>query len=467
MGQWQNLPFDAKLFSNVQESCLSKNGAALENAFANEAGGYTRFPGLASFATLTGKGPTYLAEWRGDLIAVSSSRVWRIKEDGSASDVTGIPVSGNGRVIFAKTPNELTMAAGGMIVRLAAEKTDILSDNAPLSTHVGYLEGYLMAIEMATENMYHCAANDFPNWDPLDVFSADSFPDQLKALMVTPYREVILAGEDSVEQFERLSTSSETPFARRWSVGEGVAFPYTLTFADNGIWCINKRREFVRASGQVSKPVSDDIGNSLQNIDDFTNAWAVPVLIHGQKFILLQMPHATNTYGTKGQTFLFDYRQNRWTTLFGWNAEDAIPERWPGWSYFTLWGRHFVGGDGQVFELKSNSYQNNGEVQRVLIRSGHYDGFGQVRIDNLRLRLKRGLANSNSDESQIGIRVRRDASAWSRWKFKKLGRSGETEQHVTCGGFGCGDSFQIEVLMTDAAEFELVNMQAQMTRLVS
>lgn len=466
MAEWKSLPIDGKLFTNIQESCLSKNGAALENAFANEGGGFTRFPGLDSFATLTGAAPTYLDEWRGDLIAVSNSRVWRVKETGAASDITGVPVSGSGRAIFAKTPNELLIAAGGPIVRLAGATTEILSEDAPLATHVGYLEGYTLAIEMATENMLHSAADNARSWDAADVFAADAKPDKLTALLVTPYRELLLAGPDSLEQFERLSTTSTIPFSRRWAVGEGVAFPYTLTFADNGIWLINDNREFVRASGQVSRPVSDDVGNSLQGLDDFTNAWACPVLIRGQKFVLLQIPNATNTeYGTKGLTLLFDYRQNRWATLFGWDANEAVPTRWPGWSYFALWGRHFVGGNGCIYELKNDEYQNAGLQQRVLIRTGHYDSFGEVRIDNLRARFKRGLATSNSDRPVVSLRVRRDNKAWSKWKRKDLGRAGETEQYLEFGGFGCAAEFQIELMMTDAAEFELVKMQAQITPL--
>lgn len=463
MAQWKELPISGKLFLNVQESCLSKNGAALENAFVNDVGGITRFPGLDDFATLSGSSPTYLDEWRGDLIAVSNSLVWRIKEDGTATDITGAPVAGNGRAIFAQSPEEMIIAAGGEIVRLSREETELLSPDAPLATHVAYTEGYLMAIEKDTENMLHSAADDGRSWDPIDVFAADAQPDQLTAMLVTPYREILLAGPRSIEQFERLSVGSSTPFARRWAVGEGVAFPYTLTFADNGMWCINDNREFVRASGQVSRPISDDIGNSLQKIDDFTDAWAMPMLIHGQKFIVLQMPKATNDYGTKGITLLFDYRQNRWTSLYHWSQTDILPTRWLGWSYFQLWGRHFVGGNGVVYELKDTEYQNAGVQQRVLIRTGHYDQFGEVRIDNLRARLKRGLAGSNADRPLFKIRMRRDGKDWTRWKTKNLGRAGETDFFLEFGGFGCAKSFQVEIEMTDAAEFELVGMQAQMT----
>ena len=464
MSQWENLEISAKLFTNVQESCLSKNGAALENAFGNEAGGFTRFPGLSAFATLTGKSDTYLDEWRGDLIAVSNSRVWRIKEDGTATDVTGVPVSGTGRVQFTQTPNELVMAAGGQIIRLASGETEILSEDAPISTHVGYIEGYLLAIERDTENMLHSAANDYRNWDAIDVFAADAQPDRLTAMMITPYREILLAGAKSLEQFERLSVASEVPFARRWGIGEGVALPYTLTFADNGVWMVNNNYEFVRTSGQVSRPISDDIGNSLQGIDDYSGSWATPVLIRWQKFVLLQFPNATNDYTTKGITFLFDYRQNRWSTLYGWDTTTSTPTKWNGTSYFQLRGRHFVGGKGKVMELKTATYQNDSAVCAYLSALGITINSG-CRIDNIRARFKRGLANSNDSRPVVGLRVRRDNKQWTRWKNIDLGRSGENDMWVEFGGMGCASTFQVEVQMTDAAEFELVKMQALITGL--
>ena len=101
----------------------------------------------------------------------------------------------------------------------------------------------------------------------------------------------------------------------------------------------------------------------------------------------------------------------------------------------------------------------------MLIRTGHFDNFGQVRIDNLRCRFKRGLANSNSDRPVVSLRVRRDNKTWSAWKRKDLGRAGESDQYVAFGGFGCASSFQVEFMMSDAYEFELVKCQVQLTPL--
>jgi hypothetical protein len=454
-----------KLFLNVKESCLTNGSAALENAYQNELGGISRFPGLTTFATLAGKEPTYLHEWHGDLIAVSSSRTWRVDKDGNTYEATGIQISGGKRVIFDRTPNELMMAAGGPIVRLAAAQTELLSPDAPESTHVAYIGGYAVAIETNTGLFYTSqGSGDYQAWNALDVFAADSRPDFINSMIITPYNEIMLAGIDSIEQWEKLPFVSTPQFQRRWAIGEGTLSPYTLTFADNGLWSLNKNREFVRSSGQVSKPVTDDIGRVIEPLNDEADAWATPILIGGQKFVLLQFPYATNVYGTPGVTLLFDYRQGKWFSLYGWDADLCTRKRWPGWSHYQIWGRHFVGGDGEIYELKNDVYSNEGLVQKVFWRSGNLD-YGNVRMDNISLRLKRGLANSNATRSKMSIRVAFDGKPWTKWCRQDLGRYGENASWIDFGEMGSGDTFQIEVDMTDATEFELIKMKVDLTPL--
>lgn len=461
----RNINISDKLFLNVKESCLTAGSAALENAYQNEVGGISRFPGLYDFATLAGVEPTYLHEWQGDLIAVSGSRVWRIGEDGTTSEATGVQVSGGKRVSFDRTTNELLMAAGGPIVRLAAEKTELLSADAPQSSHVGYIGGFAMAVEVNTGLFYHSAAHDFRSWNPIDVFAAESKPDFLNSMIITPYGEIMMGGVDSIEQWEKLSGSQDPQFQRRWALGEGSFVPYVMTFADNSVWSLNKYREFVRVSGQVSRPTSDDIAaHALEPADSYEDAWASPLLIAGQKFILLQLPKATNIYDTKGITLLYDYRQSKWFNLFGWSDDLCVPDIWPGTSVYTLWGRVFVGGAGVVYELKTDVYQNDSVTQRVMWRSGNLD-FGTVRIDNLRMRVKRGLSNPNDSRYAISVRVSLDGNYWTKWIRRDLGRHGENAMWVDFGPMGCADTFQIQVDMTDAGEFEMIKMSADLTGL--
>lgn len=461
---WKDVPFSAKLLTNVKEAALRRASAAIENCYTNEQGGFTRFPGLASFATLTGSAPTYLNEWRGDLIAASNSRLWRIRKDGTAEDVTGAPIRGAGRVNFARADNEIAMAAGGEIIRFAGATTEILSPDAPIASHLAYIDTYLVACETDSGRFYNSSASEGTRvWDALDVFAADGTPDNINSMLVTPYRELIVAGPESTEQYERLASGS-IPFFRRWSVGEGNSAPDTLIFADNATWMVNRQREFVRASGQTSQSRADDVGNSLEDIDDWTDAWAAPMSLNGQKFIILQAPHATNDYETEGVTFVHDYRQNRWFNLYGWD-DRGLPARWPGWSYYFMWDRHFVGGNGRIYELKQTTFDNGGDPQRVLARTGHFDDWGEVRCDNLRLRLKRGTSGSNvAREPKISVRAVRDNRKVTNWVHRSLGRAGDSDMVLEFGGFGTGHTWQFEWMTTDAVELEVVKLQADVTR---
>ena len=459
-GQWRQIAIDSKLFLNVRESALRKATAAMENCFPNEAGGVTRFPGLVPFCTLAGAAPTYLHEWQGDLIAASNSRVYRIDRSGTKTDVTGVPLSGEGRCVFSETEEELLLASGGPILRLANEQTEILSPDAPDSTHIGYVDGFVLAVETDTQRFFHSNADSYRQWDPLSVFSANGSPDNINALVVTPYREVILTGQKSTEQFERLF-SGNTPFFRRWSVGQGIIAPYTVLAEDQGVWAVNSDLEFVRFTGQTSEPNSDDVGRSFAEIDDWTGAWAASAKIVGQKFIILQMPNATNIYGSKGVTLIYEFRQKKWFSLYGWN--NGEPARWPGWSYYRLWGRHFVGGDGEVLELTESTYQNDGVTQRMLGRTAHIDEWGSSRIDNVRVRLKRGIGGPSATSAKFGLRVLRDNKRYTRWHYKDFGIAGDTDMILEFGPMGFATTWQFEYSVTDDVQVDLVSMQAQVS----
>lgn len=463
-GKWRDVPFAEKLFTNVKEAVLTKASAALENCFINEAGGHSRFPGLTQRIELGGAARVYLSEWQGDLMAESGGRLHRINRSLTAEDITGVPVSGGRRTIFAEGDGELLMAAGGPIVRFAGAQTEVLSADAPEATHVGYLDGYVLANEKDSGRFQHSAANDSKTWDPLDVFAANGNPDNVTSLAVTPYRELLVCGVKSVEQYERLPTG-DIPFFRRWAVGEGIFAPYTLVADKDGNWGVNDKYEFVRFTGQTSQSVGDDLGLTFEGVDDWTDAWAVQMNLRGQKFILLQIPRATNVYGTQGITALHDYRQGKWYSLYGWDDALALPARWPGWSYQQIWGRHFVGGEGKIYELDASVFQNAGKVQRMMGRTAHVDSFGEVSIDNVRMRVKRGVVGPNADIPVLSLRCLKDNRTWTRWVRKSLGRSGDTDMFIEFGPMGQCSTMQFEWEITDQCEVEAVKLQVQLSPL--
>lgn len=460
---WEAIPFDAPVLTNVDETALRNQGAAIENGFITEAKHFTRFPGLSPFTSL-GAGRVYLDSHRGDMIAVTSGgQFFRIDQSGTAEEMTGAAVAGGGRPTFAHTEDDLLVAAGAAIIRFTGTRTAILSNDAPESSHIGYVDGYTVALEPRSGRFWNSALGHPDQWDALDVFAATGKPSDIRSLFVTPFNELLLCSEISSEQFEQ-SPQADLPFFRRWLAGEGIKAPYTICWEDNAAWLVNQKSEFIRLSGQLGQVESFPVQQTLERIDDWSEAWMVRLPIMGQRFILLQAPHATNVYGTAGVTLLHDVRTGRWSTLYGWDPVQLTQVRWPGWSYLRLWDRDFVGGEGVIYELKSTNYQSQLEPMPTLLRTGHLDAGGTpFRIDNLQLRMKRGTATAA--QALLSIRANKDNKGFGRWKRVEVGRPGDFWMRKQLGAFGCCHSVQFEILLTDSVELELVALEWQRTPL--
>jgi hypothetical protein len=175
------------------------------------------------------------------------------------------------------------------------------------------------------------------------------------------------------------------------------------------------------------------------------------------------MPNATNSYGTKGITLGYDIRKQRFFTLWGWDLKAASPTRWPGWSYHPLWGQTFVGGDdGWIWKLDGTVHSNGGGIQRFLVRTGHWDEVGECSVDDLRVRIKRGVGSYTAAPT-ILVRANRDNGGFGPWVQGSLGLSGQREMLIRFGGFGIAHSWQFEIQCTDNAPIELVKAEALMT----
>jgi hypothetical protein len=296
------------------------------------------------------------------------------------------------------------------------------------------------------------------------VFSADGKPSNLVAMAISPYREIMMAKPDSIEQWETLPNGTQ-PFARRWATGEGVAYPYTLVADKTGTYGVNQRFEFVRFYGQISQDQGADVGLVLEKIDDWTEAWAAELSVKGEKTIILQMPFATNAHGTKGVTLLLDYRAKKWAFLYGWDAKKSAPTRFPIWSVQRQWGKVYAGVAGGVAVFDDNNYELLGAPYPFLVRSAHVSDWGASRIDDVKIRLRRGSGAYTGPQPRVGIRANRDNLGFDQWQFEPLGGPNDKEMTIHFGGQGAADTWQFEITVTDNVPVEFVAMQVYVERL--
>lgn len=462
MAKWVDIPIWSPVYTNVDETALRNGQAVLENAFITEARGHSRFPGLRSWTTLPTPGRAYLFPWRDDLVAVTGQgRIYRIGRDGTVMDVTGVLVTGGKRVIAARTEDDIIFAAGGPMVRYAEPTSVLLSDEAPETTHVGYVDGYLLALETGSGRFRYTDPSDYASWPALNVLTAEAQHDAATCMIVTPFREVLICGPESIEQWERNAAGTD-PFFRRWTAGEGVFAPYTLTSADNAAWAVTRLRELSRISGQLSQPASVAVQDTLERADDWTDAWSAVVNMRGNRFIILQLPFATTPYDTKGLTFAYDYRQRRFSFLYGWDNDRSAPGRWPGWSVESQWGRTFVGGDGAIYELDADTYAQDAGTMPMVGRTGHWDPKGNARVNNLRIRMRRGQA---SGDVAFQVRVNKDNLGWRPWLSKPIGKAGDRYMYIDTGPLGTARTWQFEYRVTQPIPMEIVSVEALVEKL--
>jgi len=468
---WGDIDLNKKLFKNIDEDALTSTFAGLENCFVTEAGGISRFPGLKLFCDFGTQSDIHIGKYQNDMIAVSlDGRTYRVNTDGDFVEIEGSKVLGGDRVSFGRTRNGLLLAAGSKIVHYNGVKNDILSKDAPISSWVGYLDGYVLAVEKDSGRFQISKLNDNFTWDPLDTFAVDGSPDNINAMLITPFNEILFTGEESIEQYER-SAGGIVPFYRRWSTGDGISEPWTLCFADNAAWGLNSRYEFSRISGQTSQSVSGDIQKEIEEIYSFRNlgnldkAWAAPINVKGQKFIIFQSPKAKNKYGSVGFTGIYDIRRNQWFEIYGWDEENGIPTLWPGVSVFNLWGKTFIGGKGKIYELDNYTYTNDGDTQRSYLKTGHYDSMGPIRIDGVRLTIKRGVGTYEKNPL-IMFRSNPDNKGFGNVQYRELGFTGSENMTVEFGSQGAASTWQFEIYMTEDCPFELRRFQIDATKLV-
>lgn len=469
MGEWADIPLNAKLFLNVDENMLTSTYGALENCFVTESNGLSRFPGLKPFVTLGGNAEIHMGKFNNDMIAVGTDgQTYRVSSEGEYKQIDGPPVLGGGRTSFARTRDGLMMAAGQQIIKYDGNLNSVLSDDAPLSSFVGFVDGYLLAVEKNSGRFQHTKQDSFSEWLGTNTFAANGAPDNINSMLITPFNEILIAGEESIEQYERYPGGT-VPFFRRWSSGDGISEPYSLCFADNAAWGLNNRHEFVRLSGQTSQSVSDDIQKAIEDkyciceIGTVANAWAAPCYIKGQKFIVFQSPEAKNSYNTKGFTAVFDIRRGQWFEIFGFDSKNGVPDIWPGRSIFNIWGKTFVGGLGKIYELDPRTYTNDGFPQRVYMRTAHFDSLGPAEISGVRATIKRGVG-TYTQAPKVMFRSNPDNKGFGLLQMRDLGLTGQGEMIIEFGAQGVANTWQFEFFMTDDSPFELRRLQVEVTQ---
>lgn len=458
---WQPVPLFGSPYENVEEIELDSVCATVQDGYVNELDHIEKRAGLTSYKdTGTGLPVDGLYWWdeQNCVLAVSNKRVWKITDSaGTMTELTGsTALLSSAPVTFATDGTKCVMANGGNMVHTDLSTLTTMADaDAPTAvTHVGYLDGYLLANSVGTAKFFFSSPTDITAWDALDFASADGEPDYLLALK-TGFREVLLLGRSSVEFWV---DDGVTPFVRlQGSVQSyGCSAPYSLAKVGNTWMWLDHERRFVHMEGRAVKPVSSPYDKVLQQYASVDDAIGYTCSVQGYPLYILNLP-------TAGQSLVYNYLTQKWCKWGYWNTGSATYGRFRGNAYCFArkWNQHLVGdwANGLIYKMDRDTFTDNSNPIRTLVRTGHINHGMDVtkRSNTLRVKMKRGAGNSTVSDPQLTMRRRvNNGAQWENERWTSLGQVGQHEQFAEWRRNGIYKTVQYEFVHSDDSDCVLI-----------
>lgn len=299
----------------------------------------------------------------GTLYVVAGSRVYSVTSAGVLTQITGATITGNGPVRMATNGTVFVVCPGnGDGFSCDGVSVDPITD----ATFTGgggcdpvFLDGYLVFRRPGTARFFNSGLNVL-TFNALDVATAEGAPDNLVALTVN-HRELILAGETSVERWYDAAASPGSPFARSPDGFHeiGCAAAWSVANQDNTVFMLASDRTVRRLSSswqRVSHHAIESIIHRMARVDD---CQALAYRQEGHHFIAF-------TFRNAGRTLVLDVNTGEWHERD--SLINTVPlGRWRPSAIVDAYGKQIVGDSqsGKLGILDPDTHEEWGEPQRV------------------------------------------------------------------------------------------------------
>lgn len=462
--QWKQVPLVGDPYQGVDEVELDEVTAQCQDCYINELGHTVKRPGLDEYVDTgvdSGIDGLYWSEKHNVAIVVVGGRTFKITDlSGTLTELTGATLNSGSRVTFAEDGTRIGMAANGAIVHFIPTSTTLttMADaQAPTTvSHLSEMDGYWLANDLDTDDVYFSDPTDRLSWAAADLFSANFKADDIIAIK-TGWKEMIALGEETAEVFYN---DGVTPFARMAGgvVETGGSAPHTLQRVKNAWAWLDNRRQFVRLTGRTPEPFSKGIDKQLQGYVAVDDAVSDTAVLTGQNFYMVHFKGARVTQ-------VYNEQRDGWHQWGYWDTSSATYNRFRGqaYCYSKAWNKHLFGdlSNGLIYEASPTTYTDNGDTIRSFRRTGFitHGTTNMKRSTELIIRLKRGAGNSDVADPQIAIRWRNTGGAWGNEHWISLGQVGQHELTARLHNLGEYRMRQYEIIHTDASPFILVSAQ--------
>lgn len=390
------------IFSGVYKGAdgieLRDEQAELMDGYLGELLQTVKRPGLSSLITLdTGtNGVTGLYWWdeKSMAVAVSNGRTYKVVRTGAlsspsytATDLTGTSLT-VAQTTFATDGTYVFMASGGKIGYTNGTASTVLmadTDAPTTATHVGWLDGYLLANNQNNRFYWSDVGNSL-SWSSIAFASAEGASDAISALHVWD-REIYLFGRRSLEIWEN---DGSNPFSRVSGgfKSSGCEAPYSIVKTRNAAYWLNDERRFVSFAGRAIEPLSPGMNREVQKFTKVDDCIASSCQTDGYTFVIFTFP-------TANRTLVYNENNQTWSEWGAFDSETGLYNRFAAQAicYAQGWGITLAGSNSapNLFKLSSDAYSDASPIRvRRLTGLIDYGTLKAKRSNQLRLRVKRG-----------------------------------------------------------------------------
>ena len=282
-------------------------------------------PGLRVWCTpgvAEGRG---LFVMRGVLYAVVGQTFYKVDDRGSYTAINGT-LPGTGKLMFAGNGFEIVFSNkylynGGTV-------GPITDPDMPAISAVDYVDGYVVYAESGTQRWGCSKLYDGGVYDPLDVSSAEVWPDDIVTLRVD-HRQVFLFGQERTETWWNSAPQGGTVFPfERVSGGEiesGALARLGVAKQDNTLFWLADNRTIVKLQGQTPVRVSQHaVEEALAGYTRLDDCVAFPLAWQGHLWVVFSFPNAIAP--GIGATWVYDATVNEWheRATYGRNSWDVV-----------------------------------------------------------------------------------------------------------------------------------------------
>ena len=389
-----------------------------------------------------------------DALVVAGTKLYRVKQNGAATAVTGT-ITGTNRVVIAGGLNsdaesEARIAAGDKMyvfngVTVVSE--DFAESNQ--ATDVAYAAGQWIGVPTSTQELYVRYISD-TTWDALTFASAEYQPDKI-VKVVPVVGQVIAFGESSAELFALTGdpTNPIEPLSLKWPIG---------CMARDAVAQVGQAVCMVAADGQVYRfgptpAVISDPGLTEQLRQADPNSlvgWSYR--IDGHEFYVLNCDRGSFVWDGSVWNAASSYGYDYWRAGQGAQvgtrilALDALP------------------GSGGVYRLDPDLLTDDGDPIVHVATAWLEIKEGQIAIDNVVVNcaVGEGPRSGQGSAPVMQIRCSRDGKTFSGWREAPMPLTGQHSGKVRINRWGTfqspGALFQFRV--SDPAPFRVTDIRA-------